>query len=51
VLAYQERDAERERELAGLRAQLAKARASGPPTLTVLAGNAEVPDESGQLPR
>ena len=41
VQAYQVRDAERERELADLRAQLAGARAPGPPALTTLAGKAE----------
>jgi hypothetical protein len=43
VQAYQVRDAERERELADLRAQLARAQVSGPPALTVLAGKAEEP--------
>jgi len=38
VQAYQERDAERGRALADLRAQLAQAHGSGPPALTVLAG-------------
>jgi hypothetical protein len=44
VQAYAQRDAERERELADLRAQLASAQA---PALTVLAGKAEVADETG----
>jgi hypothetical protein len=44
VQAYQQRDAERERELADLRAQLATARGNGPPALTVLEGTAEAPD-------
>ena len=43
VQAYQVREAERERELADLRAELARARAPGPPALTVLAGKAEQP--------
>jgi hypothetical protein len=43
VQAYQERDAERERVLADLRAQLARAHGSGPSALTVLAGKAEEP--------
>jgi hypothetical protein len=41
VQACQRRDAERERELADLRVQLANAQASGPPALTVLAGKIE----------
>jgi hypothetical protein len=39
--------AEKERELAGLRAQLATAKDPGRPALTVLAGKAEAPDERG----
>jgi hypothetical protein len=45
--AYAQRDAERERELADLRAQLARAHSPGPSALTVLAGKAEVADETG----
>ncbi len=41
--AYQAALEERDRELAGLRAQLAAALAPGPPALTVLAGKAERP--------
>lgn len=41
--AYSAALAEKERELAGLRAQLAAAQAPGPPALTVLAGKAEQP--------
>jgi hypothetical protein len=47
--AYGEALGEKERELADLRAQLARAQAL--PALTLLAGNAEEPDESGSLPR
>ena len=43
VQAYQERDADRDRELADLRTQLARAQAPGRPPLTVLAGKAEQP--------
>jgi hypothetical protein len=45
--AYGAALAERERELADLRAQLAHARDTGPPALAVLAGKAETPDECG----
>jgi hypothetical protein len=41
--AYQAALEERDRELAGLRAQLAQAQTSGPPALTVLLGKAEQP--------
>jgi hypothetical protein len=43
VQAYQQRDAEQQRELADLRAQLATAQALERPALTVLAGKAEEP--------
>jgi hypothetical protein len=42
--AYSAALAEKERELADLRAQLAKAQNPAPPALTVLAGKAEAPD-------
>jgi hypothetical protein len=45
--AYSEALAEKERELADLRAQLAKTTDPGPAALTVLAGKAEAPDERG----
>ena len=45
--AYSAALAEKERELADLRAQLAKARDPGPPALTVLAGKTEAPDDRG----
>jgi hypothetical protein len=45
--AYSVALAEKDRELADLRAQLAKARDLGPPALTVFAGWAEAADERG----
>ena len=45
--AYSEALAEKDRELAEIRVQLAKARDPGPPALTVLAGKAEAADETG----